>query len=195
MSSSRATRARPATSDQRSVPRRLRTSLPLLLVLAGCERGHDARADSLALAELVAREAVPVITPGRTAELSVRTSVGGPFDSVLVARMVPVVGRLRGDSAAGRAEVLLEVGVESFSLAGDSAEAVVARRGRYRADTTRYSSSRTRYRYLWTKEGGWTLAQTDPFEFAGEGQPPARARDLWWPSRDSAGAAAKPPTP
>lgn len=162
----------------------------LLLALAACGRGHSPREDSVALAELVAREAVPVITAGRTATLTARTAAGGLFDSVFQARMAPVAARLRGDSAAGATEVLLEVGVPRLALAGDSAEVVMERRGRYRADTTRFSTSRTRYRFLWTKDGGWLLAQTDPFEFTGEGQPPARARDLWWPQRDTAAAAA-----
>lgn len=162
----------------------------LILALAACGRGHSPREDSVALAELVAREAVPVLTAGRTATLEARSAAAGAFDSVFRARMTPVAERLRGGSAAGATEVLLDVGVQSFTLAGDSAEAVVERRGRYRADTARFSASRTRYRFLWTKDGGWALAQTDPFEFTGEGQPPARPRDEWWPQRDGAPTAA-----
>lgn len=169
-------------SDRR--PRRpFRPSLATLVglaLLAACGDAHEPSEDSVAVADIVAREAVPVITPGRAAELhATATSVGGAFDSVFRERMAPVALRLRGTDSTP--PVVLDVAVTSLRLAGDSAEAVVHRRGHYRADTARFSSSDTRYRLVWQQEGGWRVAQTEPFNFQGEGAPPARARDVWWP--------------
>ena len=160
----------------------------VILVGVACGDRHDPGADSVALAELIARESVPVLTPGRTAELRVNAeAVGGAFDSVFRARMEPVTLRLRG--AEGAPAVIIDVDVRSLALTGDSAQVVVDRRGHYRADTARFSASQTRYRLAWQRDSGWRVTHTEPLTFTGEGVPPARARDLWWPdtgaTRDS----------
>ena len=97
------------------------------------------------------------------------------------AALEPAVSRLRG--AASLPGVVVDVRVTTLQLAGDSAEVVVHRRGHYRTDTTRFSSSDTRYRLAWAREGGWSLTQTEPFNFQGEGMPSSRARDVWWPQQ------------
>lgn len=159
-----------------------------ILVGAACGDRHDPGDDSVAVAELIARESVPVLTPGRTAELRASAeAVGGPFDSVFRARMEPVAQRLLG--AGGAPPVIIDVAVRSLDLAGDSAQVVVHRRGHYRADTARFSANQTRYRLAWQRDAGWRVTHTEPFDFRGEGIPPRRARDLWWPdtgaTRDS----------
>jgi hypothetical protein len=168
-------------------PRSGRTTRSCALVAAvlaslACGDRHEPSADTVALAELIANEAVPVFPGGRTAELRVSiVSVGGTFDSVFRAEMSPVVQRLRGVDSAP--PVVLNVTVTSLQLRGDSAHAVVRRHGYYRADTSRYSSSDTRYHFVWERDRGWTLTDAEPFNFAGEGVPPSRARDVWWPEK------------
>jgi hypothetical protein len=152
------------------------------LTSLACAERHEPAADTVAIAELIANEAVPVFPGGRTAELRVSVaSVGGAFDSVFRAEMSTVTQRLRGTDSAP--PVVLDVTVTSLRLVGDTALAIVRRRGFYRADTTRYSASDTRYRFVWQRERGWALADAEPFNFAGEGVPPTRARDVWWPEK------------
>ena len=154
----------------------------LAFTAIGCGERHEPSADTVAIAELLANEAIPVFPEGRSAELRVQvTSVGGAFDSVFRAEMSSVVQRLRGADSAP--PVVLDVTVTSLELRGDSAQALIRRRGFYRADTSRYSASDTRYRFLWQRERGWTLADAQPFNFSGEGVPPSRARDVWWPEQ------------
>ena len=157
-------------------------ALALLLPLTACGDGRSARDDSVAVARLVAEQAVPVVTPGVAAEVRLPVgAVAGTFDSTFRAALEPAVARLRGaDSLPG---VVVDVRVTTLQLAGDSAEVVVHRRGHYRTDTTRFSSSDTRYRLAWAREGGWSLTQTEPFNFQGEGTPSSRARDVWWPQQ------------
>jgi hypothetical protein len=71
-------------------------------------------------------------------------------------------------------------------LNGDSAEAVIRRRGVDRADTTRFATSDTRYRLSWSRLNHWLVTSTEPFNFQGEGAPPARPRDAWWDSTKKA---------
>ena len=157
-------------------------ALALLLPLCACGDGRSPHDDSVAVARLVAEQAVPVVTQGVAAD--VRLAAGeGAFDSTFRATLAPAVARLRGtDSLPG---VVVDVRVTSLRFAGDSAEVVVHRRGFQRTDTARYSSSDTRYRLAWVQDRGWSLTQTEPFNFQGEGVPSSRARDVWWPQRDS----------
>lgn len=159
---------------------RLTACTCVILSVAACGDGHSPREDSVAVAQMLAAQSAPVVTPGVSAELRlVDAGVGGIFDSTFRAGMAPVVQRLRGGDSLPAVVIDLKVGSVRFD--GDSAEVLVHRRGFYRADTTRFSSSDTRYRFLWQQEAGWSLAQTEPFNFQGEGAPSSRARDEWWP--------------
>ncbi|HYD54795.1 MAG TPA: hypothetical protein VEA99_19330 [Gemmatimonadaceae bacterium] len=151
----------------------------LLIALAACRDGHEPREDSVAIAAMVAEQAVPVITPGVTAELRLGArDTASAFDSTFRARMLPVIERLQG--GVRQPPVVIEMRVDSLTIAGDSAVVVVHRRGTHRAEPARFSSNDTRYRFAWQRETGWALTQTEPFNFQGEGIPAARARDVWW---------------
>jgi len=152
------------------------------LVTVACRGGHSPREDSVAVAQMLAAQSAPVVTPGVSAELRLAgAGVGGTFDSTFHAGMAPIVERLRGGDSLP--PVVIDMKIGSVRFDGDSAEVLVHRRGFYRADTTRFSSSDTRYRFLWQRDAGWNLAQTEPFNFQGEGAPSSRARDEWWPGR------------
>jgi hypothetical protein len=159
-----------------------------LALLGACGDGHDARTDSVDVAHLLARESVPVMAAGRTAEVTVTADAAGRLvDSVFRAQLAPTVARLRGE---GSPQISLLVAVTRFRLSGDSAEAVVHRRGVDRADTTRFASSDTRYLLAWSRMNHWMVTATQPSNFQGEGKPSARPRDAWW---DSTKAKAKAP--
>lgn len=170
---------------------RPRACVAALALVAACSDNHNSRDDSVAAAHLLAKEARPVLAPGRTAVvIATAEAAGRTFDSVFRADLAPVAKRVRG---TGDPAVNLRVTVTSFLMNGDSAVAVMHRRGVDFKDTTRFASSETRYRLVWSRVGGWLLASTQPSNFQGEGAPPARPRDAWYDS--TTGKAKAPATP
>jgi hypothetical protein len=176
----------------RPYPLRARAcSIAALALVAACGDSHDSRADSIAVAHLLAREAVPTLAPGRNTVLTVSAEAAGrAVDSVFRADLAPVATRVRG---SGPPALDLRVTMTTLKLNGDSAAAVIQRHGVDRKDTTRFASSQALYQLAWSRVGGWMIASVQPFSFKGEGKPAARPRDAWWDS--TTGKAKAPATP